>query len=346
MKALMKLKEGPGNMAVCEIPEPTPGPGQVKILVKEAGICGSDLHIYNSDIAIAINPPVVTGHEFSGIVAEVGEGVTRFKPGDRVVSEAVYYYCGTCKYCRTGFYNLCINKRSLGYWNNGAFAKYTIVEEKNAHILPDEIDFLSGAMLEPLACCTHAIYDCCHIEAADVVLVSGPGAVGLTSAQVAKAEGATVILTGTDIDEKRLALGKELGIDYTINVQRESLRELVDSLTDGYGVDVVLECSGSEAGIRTGLDMIKKRGYFCQIGLTGKPITFDIETICYKEPHFSGSMASRYVNWEKGIALVKSGKVKLAPLASHHMPLEQWEEAFQMFREKAGVKLILQAPEE
>ena len=116
-------------------------------------------------------------------------------------------------------------------------------------------------------------------------------------------------------------------------------------MTGGYGVDVVLECSGAEAGVRTGLDMIRKRGWFCQIGLTGKPIVFDIETICYKELHFSGSMASRSLNWEKGIKLVQAGLVQLAPLATHHLPLDDWEKAFEMFREKKGLKLILKTDE-
>lgn len=343
MKALVKYKDGPGNMEIRDIPEPEPGTGQIKIEVKEAGICGSDLHIYNSDIAIPTKPPVVPGHEFSGIVSAVGEGVTKFKPGDRVVAEAVYFYCRDCLYCRMGFYNLCIHKRSLGYWFNGAFARCTIVEEHSAHILPDDIDFLTGAMLEPLACCTHAVYDCCHIEAGDVVLVSGPGSIGLIAAQVAKAEGARVIITGTDIDEERLEMARKLGIDYAVNIQKEDVQGLINKLTDGYGADVVLECSGSEAGVRTGLEFIKKRGYFCQIGLTGKPILFDIETICYKEIHFSGSMASRYLNWEKGIKLVQQGLVALAPLASHRMPLERWEEAFAMFRKKEGLKLMLSA---
>ena len=159
-----------------------------------------------------------------------------------------------------------------------------------------------------------------------------------------EAEGAKVIAAGTNVDEKRLQTAKSLGLDYTINVQTEELKKLVDELTDGYGVDVVLECSGSEAGIRSGLEMIKKRGWFCQIGLTGKPITFDIETICYKELHYSGSMASRYLNWEKGIRLIQQGLVKLEPLASHHFPLKEWEKAFQMFREKQGLKLILRVP--
>ena len=151
MKGVMKYQDGPGHVELRDIPEPTPGPGQIKIRVEYAGICGSDLHIYDSNIAITTRPPVVIGHEFSGVVAEVGEGVTDFKPGDRIVAEAVYHYCGKCKYCRDGFYNLCVDKLSFGYVYNGAFERYTIVEQKNAHHLPDEIDLLSAAMLEPLA---------------------------------------------------------------------------------------------------------------------------------------------------------------------------------------------------
>ena len=346
MKGLVKYQDGPGNMELRDIPEPTPGPGQIKVQVQYAGICGSDLHIYDSNIAITTRPPVVTGHEFSGIVAEVGEGVTDFKPGDRIVAEAVYHYCGTCKYCRDGFYNLCVEKLSFGYVYNGAFERYTIVEQKNAHHLPDEIDLLSAAMLEPLACVCHGVYDQCHLEAGNVVLVSGPGAIGLMAAQVAKAEGCEVILTGTDVDEERLEVARKLGIHHVVNIQKDDLKKLVSDLTNGYGVDVVLECSGSEPGVRSGMELIRKRGWFCQIGLTGKPITFEIETVCYKELHFSGSMASRFVNWEKGMALLRLGLVDLKPLATDLFPLEDWEKAFQMFREKKGLKLIFQPTDE
>ena len=129
MKALVKYAAGPGNMEIRDVEEPVAGPGQVKIRIVEAGICGSDLHILHSDIAIPVRPPVTTGHEFSGIVESVGEGVTNFKPGDRVVSETAYYYCGKCDYCRDGFYNLCVDRKTLGYWFNGVFTKYTVVPE-------------------------------------------------------------------------------------------------------------------------------------------------------------------------------------------------------------------------
>ena len=223
-----------------------------------------------------------------------------------------------------------------GWWLSDAGGRPSTPDD-----LPDDIDFLTGAMLEPLACCIHAIYDCCHIEAGDLVLVSGPGAIGLMAAQTAKAAGARVVVTGTDADTERLRMAVELGSDYAVNIQRENADELIERLSGGWGADVVLECSGSEAAVRSGMKLLKKRGWYCQIGLTGRPIPFDIETICYKELHFSGSMASRYLNWEKGMQLIRQGLVKLAPLASHHFRLDDWEEAFRMFREKKGHSLCI-----
>ena len=342
MKALVKYAEGPGNMEIREIEEPFPGPGQVKIRVIEAGICGSDLHIYHSDIAIPLRPPVVTGHEFSGIVTEVGEGVTNFKPGDRVVSETAYHYCGKCDYCRDGFYNLCVERRTLGYWYNGIFTNYTVVPEDRVHRIADHVDFTSAAMTEPLACVCHAIYDQCRIAGGDVVLVVGCGAIGIMAAQVAKANGATVILAGTNIDAARLELAMRIGAcDRTANVQTDDMKKVVGDMTRGYGADVVLECSGSQSGTNMGMELIKKRGYFTQIGLAGRKIEFPIETICYKELHFSGSMGSRNHSWRTAISLIASGRVNLKPLVTAKMPLDQWEKAFEMFSKKEGCKLFL-----
>ncbi|MEE0419462.1 MAG: zinc-binding dehydrogenase [Lachnospiraceae bacterium] len=342
MKALVKYEEGPGNMEIREVPEPEAAKGMVKIKVVEAGICGSDLHIYHSDIAIPVRPPVTTGHEFSGIVAEVGEGVTAFKPGDRVVSETAFYYCGKCDYCREGFYNLCVERKTLGYWFNGIFGSYTVVPEDRVHKIADHVDFTSAAMTEPLACVCHAVYDQCRIEGGDVVLVIGCGAIGIMSAQVAKANGAKVILSGMSADRERLKLAEEIGAcDYTVDVQREDMKKLVNDLTGGYGVDVVLECSGSQSGTCSGLDLIKKRGYFCQIGLGGKEIQFPIETICYKELHFSGSMGSRRHSWTTAIKLIEDQKVNLKPLVTKKLPLTQWKKAFDMFENKEGCKLFL-----
>lgn len=341
MKALVKYAKGNGNMEIRDVPEPKPGPGQVKIEVKAAGICGSDLHIYHDDIAIPLNPPVVTGHEFCGVVVEVGEGVTAWKPGDRVTSETAFSFCGKCHYCITGYYNLCNERRTLGYWYNGAFAKYTVVPQERVHVLSDSIDFISGALLEPLACVTHAVLELTTITVGDVVLVVGPGAIGLATLQVAKAQGATVVVSGTSIDKERLEMAKKLGADYTINVQEEDLQKFIWELTKGRGVDVVLECSGVARAADDALKVIKKQGQFTQIGLFGKPITIDFERICFKELKVTGSLGSRWTSWEKAIQLVEQGKVRTKPLVSHEMPITEWEKAFRMFENKEGLKLVL-----
>ena len=149
MKALRKYAAEPGNMRIEDVPEPTPGPGMIKIEVKKAGICGSDLHIYHSDIAIPVRPPVTTGHEFSGVIAELGEGVEGFEVGQRVVSETAFSYCGTCDYCREGYYNLCNQRRTLGYWYDGIFTNYTVVPAGRVHLIPEGVSDLEAAMTEP-----------------------------------------------------------------------------------------------------------------------------------------------------------------------------------------------------
>ena len=341
MKALVKYAKGSGNLEIRDVPIPIPGPGQVKIEIKAAGICGSDLHIYHDDIAIPVNPPVTIGHEFSGVVAAVGEGVTTCKPGDHVVSETAFSYCMECDLCKSGYYNLCNYRRTLGYWYNGVFAKYTVVPQGRIHILPEHVDFTTGAMIEPLACVTHAFYDLARVDAADVVLVTGPGPIGIMTALVAKAQGARVILSGTAVDADRLELAEKLGIDCTVNVEKQDLTELVQEYTAGRGADAVFECSGSEAATNIGMRICKKRGYFVQVGLGGKPITFDIESVCFREIQFSGSLGSRFASWNKAIELVGAGKVNLLPLASHTMPITQWQEAFELFEKKLCNKVIL-----
>ncbi|TVR34038.1 MAG: alcohol dehydrogenase [Spirochaetaceae bacterium] len=345
MLALVKTDKGPGNMQIRDVAEPQAGPEQVKIKVANTGICGSDLHIYHYDIDIPINPPVVTGHEFAGTVVEVGPGVRRFSPGDRVTSETAFSYCGTCRYCSSGFYNLCPERRTLGYWYNGAFARYTVVPEDRVHRLPDNVGFSAGAMLEPLACVTHAAIDLTTIEHEDWVLVTGPGAIGLLALQVARAQGARVIVAGSSIDHDRLRAAAQLGAERTIDVSSGDLDALVAEVTDGQGVDVVLECAGAAAAVDSGLNLIRKQGQFIQVGLFGKPISVNFEKICFKELRVSGSLGSKRSSWLAAIQLLADGQVQTDPLISHELPLTRWEEAFKLFESKSGLKLMLQPQE-
>jgi L-iditol 2-dehydrogenase len=262
MQALVKTKRGVGNTELLDVEEPTPKPGEVKIEVKACGICGTDIHIYHD--RSETRPPVIMGHEFSGVVCELGEGVDRVKLGDRVVSETTVRSCGVCRYCRMGCYDICPTRWALGRGGNGAFARYLVMKAEMLHQLPDSVDYIEGALTEPLACCVHAATEFTHMAAGDVVVITGDGAIGLLTRQVARASGATVVLLGHH--DERLALGRELGESHALNANDENVAPLVRRLSDGYGADVILECTGSESAINMGLKLVRYRGQYTQGG--------------------------------------------------------------------------------
>ena len=337
MKAIVKTASGHGNVVLKEMPEPEPGAGQVKIKVGAAGICGSDIHIFDGDIKIPMKPPVIIGHEFAGTVDTVGEGVEGLAPGDRVTSETAASTCRTCRYCRTGQHNLCDNRRGIGYWINGAFAEYCVVPAEKVHILPQGVDITSAALCEPLACCVHGVNELTDISAGERVLLTGPGPIGLLSMQLAKAEGGLVIVCGTSPDEARLKKAVELGADMAVNIEKEDLNEVLKST----GLpDVVLECSGAPAAAELGLTLVRKGGKYTQIGLFGRPIEIDFEKIAYKELTVKGTFSQRWTAWHTALDLLSLGKVQTAPLISDILPLEQWEAGFEKHRNKQGLKIL------
>jgi L-iditol 2-dehydrogenase len=341
MKGLVKYQRGRGFMAIREVDESPLAPDDVRITVAGCGICGSDLHIFDDEIAIPIRVPVVAGHEFGGTVIEVGTAVTKTAVGDRVTAEPRVRVCGHCHCCREGFSNICPERKIMGYWLNGAFARTCVVPERCIHKLPENVALLDAALTEPLACGVHAVTELTGVSAGDVVVITGPGPIGLLTMQVAKAEGGTTVVVGRSGDEERLAVARTLGSDAIINLETEDPIQAIQTMTDGYGADVVFECSGAEAGASLGLQIVKKRGRYTQVGLFGRPIRIDFEQIAFKEVVVTGSMGQRPASWERALRLMASGKVKTAPLMTHRLPLTEWEEAFRIFRERAGIKVIL-----
>ncbi|MFA6682394.1 MAG: zinc-binding dehydrogenase [Sphaerochaeta sp.] len=207
--------------------------------------------------------------------------------------------------------------------------------------MPDSISFEEAALLEPAACVTHATMDLATIQAGDVVLVSGPGAIGLIALQVAKAHGAFVIVSGTSVDAERLKNAEKFGADRIVDVTKEDLLEVVRNLTqDGRGVDVVLECSGSGRATATGIEAVKKQGQFVQIGLAGKPFELNFDRICYKEIKVTGSLGSVWTAWKNAIRLVETKQLNLKDLISHEFKLDDWEKGFEVFENKEGLKVL------
>ncbi|WP_096274235.1 zinc-binding dehydrogenase [Paucisalibacillus globulus] len=339
MKSLVKTELGFGNLEVQEKAVPSPGADQVKIEVKYAGICGSDIHTYEGHYKVAV--PVTLGHEFSGEVVEVGENVTEFKVGDRVTSETTFYICGECEYCQSGDYNLCNHRKGLGSQQDGGFAKYLIARKESVHHLPEHVDYQSAAMTEPLACTYHAVAKT-EINEGDVVLVTGPGPIGLLAAQVAKSHGATVIITGLTNDKVRLDKAKEVGIDYTVNTQEDDLQEVVNQLTNGYGVDVVLECSGAVPAAKQALGLLRKKGQYAQVGLfANAEVPFDLEKIIQKEIRVVGSRSQKPADWEPSLALMNEGKVNAKALVTHVYDITQWDEAYNAIKSGEAIKVLL-----
>jgi L-iditol 2-dehydrogenase len=337
MKAIGKYARGKGCVALMDVSEPQVLDGHVVIEVKAAGLCGTDIHIYHDEYPT--NPPVTLGHEVAGTIAQVGRGVNRFRRGDRVTAEPYYHLCGNCRYCRAGQPNLCPERRSIGSGVDGAFARYVLVPERSIHILPDNVDTLSGALTEPLACCVHAL-ECTRVEPGDSAVIAGPGAIGLLMTQVAAAAGARVVVLGTSADADRLEQARMLGAGGTLDVQDDETAQALDSALGPYGADVVFECSGAAAGARTLLRLVRRGGRYAQVGLFGHPITWDLEQACYKELQVSGTFASVPSSWRKALALLGAGQVRTRPLISHELALEEWREAFRLFEERRGVKIV------
>lgn len=340
MKALVKYAPGNGNMELREVPEPSPGPNEVKIKVKFASICGSDLHILHGDIGIPMRFPVIPGHEFAGVVVEIGENVKNVKIGERVTGENTRTVCGVCRQCVTGSYNLCQHRLATGYAYDGAFAEYVIIPDVRIHKLPENVDFRSGALTDPSACAYHAVQELTGINAGDIVLITGPGPMGLFSLQYVKLNGGIVILVGTEKDKKRLDIGSKLGADYILS--GGNIEKKIMEITNGKGVDVVLECSGAESAAQLGIQTVRREGKYTQIGIFGKPVEIALDQVLYKEIKVTGSFSQKYWGWEKALELCSQGKIKVSPLITHTFPLSLWREAFEIFESGEAIKVVFE----
>ena len=341
MQAVVKYERGPGFVETREVVDAPPGPRQVKVEVRAAGICGSDLHIYHDTINYRIRTPVVMGHEFSGLVVEKGSEVgDEVAVGDRVTGEPSIEICGRCDYCRSGHYNLCPSRTVMGYFHDGCFAPF--VNASFVHRLPGNVSFEAGALTELLACCVHSVVEQAGVAVGDLVAVIGPGPVGLFSSLVAAAEGGSVVLCGTSRDRDRLRFAEQdLGVGCVLDVDAGDAAGRIAGLGNGYGADVVIECSGAAAGIDLALEVVRKGGKVSIMGLPGRPVEVDFEKIAYKELRVSGGLGQRRTAWERALKLMAWRRIDNEKLISHELPLADWRRGFEMMERQEGLKLLL-----
>jgi len=340
VQALVKTASGTGNVSLQEVSEPACRPGYVKIKVRTAGVCGTDIHHYHD--RYPNRPPVILGHEFCGEVVEVGEGVESPKTGDRVVvNPSAGEACGKCRYCHTGHFFFCVDRSPLGSILDGGFAPYAVVRQGITYRLPEWTIDEAGALCEPLACAYQAVMEVTTIRAGDVVLVTGPGAMGAMCAVLSRKAGATVIVTGLGSDAYRLGVVRQLGIPYAVNVEKDNPAELLKDLTGGHGADVVMECAGSEAALDTALRSVRALGSVTQVGLQGGPVRVDVDQVVTKQIRFHGSICHTARTWDSLMQFIVRDRFDPGQFVTHRRPIPEWAAAFEDMEECRTLKTVL-----
>jgi threonine dehydrogenase-like Zn-dependent dehydrogenase len=308
-----------------------------------AGICGSDVKTFGWDIALGskIQPPVVPGHEGVGKVVEVGPGVANVKVGDIVAAETSVTACGLCRFCRSGRLNMCLDRAGLGSRANGYFAEYTIARSLACHVIPEHVDPKAAAVLEPLACAVNGVILRSRVVPGDVVVVWGPGSIGQCAAQVARRNGAYVVMVGTPHSRHRLDVARRLGADRILVAGEDDVVAEVMKLTGGYGADVCFEAVGSEAALTEALKCVRKLGQLVVLATSGAPYSMDIRTLFMREITMIGAVSTDPHSWDISLSLLEKGFVDLSSLVSHVLPLDRWQEGIKKGKEREGLKVLL-----
>ena len=320
--------------------------GDHEVLVKNmaCGICGTDVHIYHGEEGSAsVTPPVVLGHEYSGIVEKVGKSVTLVKPGDHVTMDP-NMYCGRCRACRMGRKQNCENLFALGVNVNGGFAQYSRCPETQCFKLNDDVDFDVAAMAEPLACVVHGI-DLADIKPGQTVAVIGTGAIGFLMMQMAKLKGAsTVIMCAADDVRKDFALS--LGADYAINSRVEDLCEKIKEYTGSDGADVVIECVGQTLATEQAVQIAGRgaRVLLFSVPSPGATYSLPLYDVFKKELTISGSLINPDTH-QRAVNLINSGRLEIKKLITHTYPLSGMEEAILKQMSEDSIKVVVHPQE-
>ncbi len=328
---------GPGDLRIDEVPQPEPGAGQVLIRIRACGVCPSDVRSYTGERKSAHYPRSV-GHEWCGDVVALGEGVEGFSVGDRVAPDW-RVICGRCYYCRRGIFNYCQN---LAHGRvRGGFAEYGVAPTTNLRQIPDNVSYHAACFSEPLACCQNGIKKN-EIRFGDDIVIVGAGQIGLMHLQLARHLGGRVIVC--DTIEDRLRKAKELGAHETVNGASEDAAARILALTEGRGANAVVVAVGAPPAIELGL---KVAGICASVNLfagTYPPATLPLDPnlVHYKQLSVVGSHDFTPHDFTAALKLLAAGVVKVEPLISHVLPLEETERAFRMVAERQGLKLMVE----
>jgi len=343
MMAVVHYALREGAVELREVPAPAAiADDEVLLRTGAIGVCGSEVHQYHNTQSWPVNVPVILGHEFCGAVAQVGRAIQGLREGDRVASETAARICGQCAYCRSGDYNLCPKRLGFGYGVDGAMADWVKVPARCLHRLPDSVSFEKAALTEPCCVAYNATCIQTRIRPGDSVLIVGPGPIGLLCLALARLSGASWLgVSGLKQDEQRLSIARSLGADRTLTGGRDQVQEVVRSLGDGLGVDVVIDASGHSAALELALAAVRPAGQITKVGWGPQPLGFSLDPLVQKAVRLQGSFSHNFAIWEQVIGLLASGQLDPSPLIDRILPLSGWRSCLDEMASGRIVKGVL-----
>jgi 2-desacetyl-2-hydroxyethyl bacteriochlorophyllide A dehydrogenase len=322
---------GPGDVRIEERSKPSVDPDSISIRVKWTSLCGTDSHIYQGNFAV--NSPLILGHDFSGVVDEVGSNVTRLTAGDRVVAEPIRY-CGTCSTCLKGRYTVCENRKIMGMHADGSLAEFVVAPQKNVFRIPLNVSFEEAAIMEPVAVALHSMDYAKPVPGENAVIL-GQGPIGLLHTQIAKISGLKVL--AVEVNSKRLRLASKFDADYVIDPSKEDLKTRVMKLTRG-GADIVIDTTGSAKTVEIGPHIATNAGRIVLVGSSQELMTHGpaSEMVLSKELSVYG-VAGAPMKYPVALELVADRKVDVKSLITHKFKLSQAEKALRLLHDEKGL---------
>jgi L-iditol 2-dehydrogenase len=334
--AIVNYGPEPFSVDLLEIPVATINDDQVLLQVQSVGVCGSDLHMWTAQQSWTVNYPVVLGHEFCGIIRQVGKNVRGWHEGDRVVSETAAVIDPDSPLTRQGLYNLDPGRRGYGAMVDGAMRSYVPVPARILHRMPEGMTFDQAALTEPSCVAYSATVSNARIRPGDRIVVLGPGPIGILCAAMARLSGAEVGLAGLERDRGRL----EVGVAYGCELLVDNLKEWAFE-GDGLGVDGVVDATGVSAALNIALNIVRPAGWISKVGWGPQPLNFSIDRLVQKNITLQGSFSHNWATWERVIRLIATNQLDVTPITGGTWPLAQWQTAFEKMHSGEIVKAIL-----
>ncbi|WP_339875946.1 zinc-binding dehydrogenase [uncultured Algoriphagus sp.] len=334
--AVVNYAEKKYSVKIREIPIPEIGEDDILLEVENVGVCGSDLHQWTSDHSWPVNYPVVLGHEFGGKIAVVGDRVTGWKVGDRVVSETAAVIDPQNPMSKSGLYNLDPTRKGFGYGVNGAMTRFVRVPARCLHRVPEELSFDEACLTEPCSVAYNAVAVNSHIKPGDRVIVIGPGTIGILCAAVAKICGAEVAIIGLEKDRGRLEIAKSYGVNPIVGDATAWAKEI-----DGLGADLVVDAAGVSETLKIALDLVRQNGQITKVGWGPTPCNFSLDPLVQKNVRLQGSFSHNWPIWEKVIGLLSKGTLDVKPIIGGIWPITEWHDAFEKMHSGEVVKSVL-----